>query len=391
MATTTTFPMIAKTFFGFEDILAEELKTLNAKQIEKGPRMVSFYGDTGFMYKANLSLRTALKILKPIARKQRIYTEEQLYDFVQSVNWSKYFTIDQTFSVHATVTSKKFKHSKYVALKTKDAIVDQFRKKFGMRPDVDTQDPDLSISLHLSENFCSIALDSSGPSLHQRGYRDQTNIAPINEVLAAGIIGLSGWKGYTDFIDPMCGSGTLLIEAAMIAANIPANINRSYFAFEKWQDWDKELFEKIKNSLLSRVQSPRVKIQGFDKAPSAVNKAHDNVSNANLDDFIEVWEGNFFDSKKEIAPDKPLHLLFNPPYGERLKLDADKFYENVGDTLKGKYPGSEAWFITTDLNAFKKIGLRPSRKIKVFNGGLEARLFQFKMYAGSKKAKFNTK
>ncbi|RYG42067.1 MAG: class I SAM-dependent RNA methyltransferase, partial [Chitinophagaceae bacterium] len=238
------FTMIAKTFFGFEEILAKELQQLGAQKVEPGIRMVRFLGDKGFMYKANIALRSALKILKPIHH-FRAYDEKSLYRGISDVDWSEYFSADQTFVIDANVHSDHFTHSEFVSQKCKDAIVDQFRNKTGRRPSVEKQHPDLRINVHIANDNCSIALDTSGASLHHRGYRTATNIAPINEVLAAGMLLLSGWDGRSDFLDPMCGSGTILAEAAMIACNIPANINRREFAFEKWPDWDPELFDTI--------------------------------------------------------------------------------------------------------------------------------------------------
>lgn len=379
------FTMIAKTLFGFEEILAKELLQLGAQNIEPGVRMVSFKGDKGFMYKANLALRTALKILKPI-HSFRLYNEQQLYKGIQAVDWSDYLSADQSFVVDVTLHSDNFNHSQFVALKTKDAIVDQFREKYGRRPNIDKDFPDLRINVHIHKEQCSVALDTSGNSLHHRGYRTATNIAPINEVLAAGMLLLSGWDGQGDFLDPMCGSGTILAEAAMIACNIPANINRKEFAFEKWNDWDNDLFDKIVDSLMSKTREFHYTIRGFDKAPSAVEKAKDNIKNANLDEYITITRDNFFDSEKETRG--PLHILFNPPYGERLDIDMERFYREIGDTLKQGYPGTNAWFITANLEALKFVGLKPSRKIKLFNGKLEARLVKYEMYEGSKKAKF---
>ena len=381
-----SFKMVAKTFFGFEELLAQELKDLGAEKVSVGNRMVSFYGDTGFMYKANLCLRTALKIFKPIANK-RVLNQDQLYKFAQSIDWSKYMENTDTLSVSATALSENFNHSKFVALKVKDAIVDQFRDQTGERPNIDTQHPDLIVFVHIGGDYCTISLDSSGASLHHRGYRTSTNIAPINEVLAAGLLLHSGWKGQCDFLDPMCGSGTMLIEAAMIACNIPANINRKEFAFEKWMDWDMDLYEVIETAVLKRVKDCPVKILGYDKAPSAVHKAKDNVENANLDEFISVIHENFFETTK-IEKEQPLHMVFNPPYGERLAINMPEFYGKIGDTLKKEYPNTNAWFITSELEAIKNVGLRPSRKIKVFNGKLEARLLNYKMYSGSKRTKF---
>ena len=382
------FKMIAKTFFGFEDILAKELLTLGAQNIEQGVRMVSFKGDKGFMYKANLALRTALKILKPI-HQFRVYNDQSLYKGIQTIDWSQYLGVNDTFVVDVTLHSDHFNHSQFVALKTKDAIVDQFRDKFGKRPDIDKDFPDLRINVHIHNDQCSVALDTSGSSLHHRGYRTATNIAPINEVLAAGMLLLSGWDGQGDFLDPMCGSGTILAEAAMIACNIPANINRKEFAFEKWNDWDNDLFDTIVESLMKKTREFHYTIKGYDKAPSAVSKAKDNIRNANLDDYVTVAQENFFDTQKQSRG--PLHMVFNPPYGERLDIDLERFYREIGDTLKQSYPNTNAWFITANLEALKFVGLKPSRKIKLFNGKLEARLVKYEMYEGSKRTKFQNR
>jgi putative N6-adenine-specific DNA methylase len=379
------FKMIAKTFFGFEEILAKELQQLGAQDVEIGTRAVSFKGDKGFMYKANLSLRTALKILKPIYY-FKATNDQNLYKGIQGIDWSKYIGDNQTFVIDTTIHSDNFKHSQFVSQKAKDAIVDQFRLKTGQRPSVDKDFPDLRINIHIDRDQVSVALDTSGASLHHRGYRTATNIAPINEVLAAGMLLLSGWDGSSDFLDPMCGSGTLLAEAAMIACNIPANINRKEFAFEKWNDWDNDLFDQIIDALMKKTREFHHTIIGYDKAPSAVQKAKDNMQNANLDEYITISQANFFDSKKENTG--PLHMVFNPPYGERLDIEMERFYREIGDTLKNKYPNTNAWFITANLEALKFVGLRPSRKIKLFNGSLEARLVKYEMYEGSKKGKY---
>lgn len=379
------FRMIAKCFFGFEEILEQELRTLVLQDVEKGVRMVSFKGDKGFMYKANLSLRTALKVLKPIYS-FRANNEQALYKGISGINWSKLLNANQTFVIDATVHSTYFNHSEFVSQKCKDAIVDQFRERTGQRPSIDKQYPDLRINIHIDKDQVSVALDTSGNSLHQRGYRTATNIAPINEVLAAGILLLSGWEGQSHFLDPMCGSGTFLAEAAMIACNIPANINRKEFAFEKWKDWDNDLFDQIVNSLMKKTKEFHYTIKGFDKAPSAVSKAKDNIRNANLEDYVTIEDNNFFDSEKEI--EGKLHIVFNPPYDERLDIHTEEFYKNIGDTLKKNYPGTNAWFITANLEALKFVGLKPSRKIKLFNGSLEARLVKYEMYEGSKRTKF---
>ena len=376
------FKMLAKTFYGFEDILEKELLKLGAQNLKKGNRFVSFEGDKGFMYKANLCLRTALKILKPI-HSVRIQNEESLYKVFYNFPWGNYMDVNSKFVIDSVVNGQIFTHSQYASQKAKDGIVDQFRDRFSKRPTVDLNRPDLRINLHINNDYCTISLDTSGASLHQRGYRTVTNIAPLNEVLAAGLIQLSGWQANTDFLDPMCGSGTFLIEAAMFALKIPANINRKNFAFEKWKDWDPELFEIIKESQLKKVINPKIQISGSDKAPSAIEKAKQNIENANLSDFIKIQKKDFFQLDK--LTKGPLHLLMNPPYGERLEGNINALYQGIGDGFKQSFPNTHAWLISSNMEAIKCIGLRPSRKIKVFNGKLESRLLYFPIYEGTKK------
>jgi putative N6-adenine-specific DNA methylase len=376
------FKMVAKTLFGFEELLAKELTQLGAQAVKIGVRHVSFTGDKGFMYKANMGLRTAIKILKPIAT-FKVINETELYNKINTLPWEDYLKSDGTLAVGATLNGETFTHSQYVALKTKDAIVDRFRDKTGERPNVDLRFPDLKIDIHIDRHFCTVSLDSSGESLHKRGYKIATNIAPINEVLAAGLVMLSGWDGQSDFMDPMCGSGTVLVEAAMIACNIPPNLMRNEFGFERWEDWDVDLFEKIEESLLSKTRDFHHKIMGFDKSPSAVEKAIQNVENAKLDDFIYIKNEDFFKTQK--GGDAHLHMVFNPPYGERLDIEMESFYGSIGSTLKHKYPGTNAWMISSNMEALKHIGLRPSRKIKLFNAKLESKFVKYEMYEGTKK------
>ncbi|MEW2921204.1 THUMP domain-containing protein [Muricauda sp. ANG21] len=380
------FKMLAKTLFGFEPILAQELRNLGAGHVEEGVRNVTFEGDTGFLYKANLCLRTALKVLKPIAT-FKVHNEKDLYKNVYEVDWPSIFHQEKTFAIDSTVNSDNFNNSMFVSLKAKDAIVDKFRAVVRQRPDVNSQDADVRINIHIFKNQCTVSLDSSGASLHQRGYRILTNIAPINEVLAAGLLLQSGWDGQTDFLDPMCGSGTFLIEAGMIACNIPANINRESYAFMNWADYEPELHQKIVDASLNKTREFHHKIVGYDKAPSAVRKSQENVDNANLSEYMTIERKDFFKTEKPV--EGKLHMVFNPPYGERLPIEIEEFYTKIGDTLKQNYPGTDAWLITSNLEALKYVGLKTSRKIKVFNGKLEARLVHYEMYEGSKKAKFN--
>ena len=376
------FKMLAKTFYGFEDLLENELKQLGAQEVEKGNRVVSFKGDKGFMYKANLSLRTALKILVPIHH-CRVNSEHDLYQAAYDYPWENHFSVNETIAIDSVVFGETFTHSLYVSQKVKDAIADSFRAKTGQRPSVNLKYPDVRINVHIDQNQCSFSLDSSGASLHHRGYRTATNIAPLNEVLAAGLILLSGWDQRTDFLDPMCGSGTIPIEAAMMSCKIPANINRKEFAFEKWADWDEDLYLTIEESQLNKIQGLAGTISGFDKAPSAIEKAKDNVRNANLEEFVSIEKDNFFFTQKE--QEGPLHIVTNPPYGERLEGDINALYGSFGDTLKQHYTNTQAWMITSNLEAMKHVGLRPSRKIKLFNGKLESRLLHYNIYPGTKK------
>ncbi|MCG2418906.1 THUMP domain-containing protein [Aequorivita sp. F47161] len=380
---TNNFKMVAKTLFGMEELLAQELRQLGASAIEIGVRNVSFEGDTGFMYKANLCCRTAIKILKPISA-FNIFTEDDLYKKIYEMPWENYMDVKGSLAVNATVFSDVFTHSQYIALKTKDAIVDRFRDREGVRPDVDLDHPTLRINIHIDRNICTVSLDSSGESLHKRGYKVESTLAPINEVLAAGILMLAGWQGQCNFLDPMCGGGTMLTEAALIACNIPPNLNRDEFGFETWPDFDVDLYEKIEAAALKKVRDFPHKIYGYDTDPVAIHKAKENIKSANLQDFIEVKQQDFFESEKE--EDKSLYIVFNPPYDERISVnDVKAFYSSIGNTLKRGYPGTQAWMITSNMEALKFVGLRPSRKIKLFNGKLESKLVRYEMYEGSRK------
>ncbi|MDB2658547.1 class I SAM-dependent RNA methyltransferase [Flavobacteriaceae bacterium] len=380
----TNFKMTATTLKGLEGVLAEELKKLGAQDIKEGIRSVTFRGDQGFLYKANIALRTAIRILKPI-RTCKVYDEEDLYEAIQKIKWEKYLDVEGTFAIGAVVNSKNFtSNSHYIALKSKDAVADYFRHKYSKRPNVDLDYPDVKIHVHIQKDWCTISLDSSGDSLHKRGYRSATNIAPINEVLAAGLVLLSGYSGEENFIDPMCGSGTILIEACMIACQIPANINRKQFAFERWKNYDEDLYFTIQDALLKKITNSHFKIMGFDKAPSAVSKAQQNIINANLDEFIGVHHVNFFNSTKEVFGNTK--ILFNPPYGERLNIDVNEFYKKVGDTLKHNYPNSTAWMITSDMQALKHVGLRTSKRIELKNADLDCKFVKYELYEGTRKA-----
>jgi putative N6-adenine-specific DNA methylase len=376
--------MIAKTSFGLEPVLANELKLLGATDIETLNRAVAFKGDNGFMYKANYCLRTALRVLKPIAH-FNVKTNEDLYNEVIKINWDDYLNKDGLFVIDSVIKDSIFTHSQYVAQKAKDAIADQFRNKYGIRPSIDLEKPDLRINIHIYKENCTVSLDSSGESLHKRGYRQATNIAPISEVLAAAMILLSEWDHQSSFTDPMCGSGTLLIEAAMIANNIPAGYYRKIFGFEKWKDFDPALWETIRKSTLNKMVENEGEIVGSDISEPSIKIAKDNIHFAKLHKDIVV---DVCDFKDKTPPETPGTLIMNPPYGERMEKDnLIEFYKSIGDTLKTKYNGWNAWIISSDMEAIKFIGLKPAKKITLFNGPLECRFLKFEIYTGSRKTK----
>ena len=379
------FKMIAKTFYGFEDILSEELLALGAQKINKGNRNVSFYGDKGFLYKSNLSLRTALKILKPVCE-FRFKDINEYYDNIYSLKWEDYIDPTSSFLINSVVFhSNVFNNSKFTSLKAKDAIVDRFRDKFKKRPSINSFNPELRIEIHVNRNTCTVSLDSSGESLHKRGYKKYNSAAPLNEVLAAGIVLMSKWDKKSDLLDPMCGTGTFLIEAAMIAKNIAPNLNRLSFAFEKWKDWDSKLFEIIEESVRSKEIDFDYKLYGFDISNSMVKKAQKNIEVAEIDIDIEIVKKDFFNSKK--TDEDKLHILINPPYDKRISTDVNVLYKKIGDTLKNNYLYSDVWIITANLEAIKSIGLRSNNKIKLYNSNLESRLLNYAIYPGTKKNK----
>ena len=379
------FKMIAKTFYGFEEILSEELLKLGAQKIIKGNRNVSFYGDKGFMYKSNISLRTALKIIKPI-KEFKFKDIDEYYKKIYEIKWEDYLDFNSSFLINSVVfNSKIFNNSKFTSLKAKDAIVDRFRNKFKNRPSINSFNPELKIEIHVNKNFCTISLDSSGESLHKRGYKKYNSAAPLNEVLAAGIILMSEWDKKSDLLDPMCGTGTFLIEAAMIARNIAPNLNRLAFAFEKWKDWDNELFETIEESVKSKEIEFEHKLYGFDISSAMIKKAEKNIEISDLGVDIEIVKKDFLTSIK--TDNDKLHVLINPPYDKRISADVNQLYKKVGDTLKNNYLYSDVWIITANLEAIKSIGLKSSKKIKLFNANLESRLLNYKIYPGSKKHK----
>ncbi|MCU7613250.1 class I SAM-dependent RNA methyltransferase [Chryseobacterium sp. GMJ5] len=370
-----------KTFFGLEPVLAEEIKKLGGKNVEVKNRAVNCEGDLGFLYKINYSARTALKILVPIDE-FKAYNETKFYERLFKFEWDDFMSVDQTFAIDSTVNSERFSHSQFMTFKMKDAIVDFFQNRYGKRPNIETKSPDIKFHLHIDRELVTISLDSSGDALFKRGYRKEQGEAPINEVLASGMLQLAGWDGKGNFLDPMCGSGTILIEAAMIAMDLPAQIFRRRFAFQNWKNYDEALFNKIKEFRIERIREFHGKIVGYDIDGRMLDAARTNVESAEMEDIIEVRREDFFETKKDLFP---LLMVFNPPYDERISINDDDFYKKIGDTFKTNYPNTLAWLISSDLEAVKKIGLRPSRKIKLFNGKLETRFLQYEMYEGTKK------
>ena len=375
------FELIAKTFMGLEPVLAKELTQLGANDVEIGRRMVSFTGDKELMYRANFQLHTAIRILKPIHH-FKARSADDVYEEIKKIDWTEYLGTDKTFTVDSVVFSEEFRHSKFVSYKVKDAIVDQFREKTGKRPNISVANPDIRLNMHIAEDKCTLSLDSSGESLHRRGYRQESVEAPLNEVLAAGMILLSGWQGDTDFIDPMCGSGTLIIEAALIARNMAPGLFRKEYAFEKWPDFDTDLFDEIYNDE-SLEREFNHKIYGYDIDMKAVNTARLNVKAAGLSDIISVEQQDFKDFTQ---PQNKSIIITNPPYGERISTpDLMGTYKMIGERLKHQFKGNDAWVLSYREECFDQIGLKPSIKIPLYNGSLECEFRKYQMFDGKLK------
>lgn len=372
--------MIAKTFKGLEEVLASELVALGANNIQIQRRAVSFTGDQRMLYKANMHLRTASRILKPVFTFKAKHADE-VYDILKKFDWENFMNINTTFSIDSTVFSEDFHHSKYVAYRVKDAIADYFSEKYKKRPSVRLENPQLMFNIHVAHHTCTLSLDSSGESLHKRGYKKANTEAPINEALAAGMILMSGWNGETDFIDPMCGSGTLLIEAGLIALNIPPGIFRKEFAFEKWSDFDEELFDEIYNDD-SCERTFKYKIYGSDISPKAINIAAENIKSAGLNKYIELKVQSVQQTE---MPTQPCLMITNPPYGERINpSDLYEIYSALGRILKHKFAGNTAWVISSDEKALNKIGLKPSKKIPLLNGALDCLYCKYEIFTGKR-------
>jgi putative N6-adenine-specific DNA methylase len=378
---------IATTFFGLEPVLAEELADMGATDVQQINRAVYFTGNDELMCRANLWCRTALKILVPIC-KFKAFNDRELYEQVRRTDWQKYMSVKDTFAIDCVASGPIFTHSKYAALKCKDAIADYFRDRRGMRPSVDVEYPDIRINVHIHDADVTLSLDSTGVPMSKRGYKVRQTQAPLNEVMAAGILKLAGWNPTTPLIDPMCGSGTFVIEACMMAMNIAPGTYR-HFALEKWKNLDSNIWSSLKKEAREqRLSSTNVDIIGYDKDPVALDIASQNVSNARLDEFIEIDRKDFFKATEKVSGK---FLVMNPPYGERLEEQDEmvEFYKNIGNTLKSYYTNSTAWILSGNLEAIKKLGLHPSKKIKLFNGPIECKLECFEMYDGSKKNRAN--
>ncbi len=376
------FQLVAKTYNGLEQVLASELVNIGANNVEIQRRAVTFTGNKALMYKANLCLRTALRILKPIASFQAKDPDE-VYDNVKLIDWEKFMGLKTTFSIDATVNSDQFKHSKFVAYRVKDAIADYFNERYEKRPSVRLSNPDLYINVHISHSTCTISLDSSGESLHKRGYRSSQNEAPISEVLAAGMLLMAGWNGTGNFIDPMCGSGTFLIEAALIAKNIPPCIYRSSFAFEKWNDFDKDLFDDIYNDD-SEEREFSGKILGFDINRHTISICTENIRSAGMNKFIEIERRPINEFERPEA-EGPWLMVTNPPYGERIiSDDLYGLYRDLGSALKHSFSGNQAWVISSHTDCLAAIGMKPSKKVELINGALNCEYWNYEIFDGKR-------
>lgn len=375
---------IAKTSFGLEDILENELKKLGASDLVKYKRAVEFKGNDQILFKANLALRTCLRILKPL-HEFKARNPDQLYRNVKNFNWSSIISPSDTIAIDGVVNSDLFTHSKYAALKVKDAIVDQLRDKTGKRPNVELKHPTFRLNVHIDHDNCSILLDSSGDSLHKRGYRIQGGFAPLNEVLAAGMISLSEWDLESNFVDLMCGSGTLIIEAILMAKNIAPNIDRKHFGFMNWESFDRNRFDEVKNELIGKQKDINYKFIANDLSDDAILIAKSNAQNANVEEHITFVKGDFSNLEHNLESGI---IITNPPYDERLKVeDSIQFYKKIGDTLKTNFNGFEAWILSANKEALKNLGLRTSRRLLLYNGSLECKFHNYKLYRGSLKRK----
>jgi len=375
------YKLIAKTFSGLEDVLAKEVKRIGGKNVRRGKRAVFYDGDLEIIYKSNYNLRAALRILKEIEH-FNFKNVDQFYLKCKRIKWQNYFNVDQNFVINSVVVnSREFRNSMFASLKVKDAIADYFRENFGKRPSVDTDNPDIIINVHIFQDNCTLSIDSSGESLHKRGYRVKQGDAPLNEVLAAGMIYISGWLGNSDFMDPMCGSGTLPIEAAMIAQNIPPAKFRKEFAFQLWNDFDPLLWEKVTEPVEKREF--RHKIYASDISGSNLLNAQTNARRALVFNKIQFACTDF--KNLDIDLDNAT-IVTNPPYGERLKEnDLDGLYAMIGERLKHQYAGNSAWILSSSIDSLKFVGLKPAQRIDLFNGALKCKFNNYRLFEGKEK------
>jgi len=374
-----------KTLMGLEEVLAEEIRQIGGKEIEVGNRIVHFAGGQRELYRANLELRTAIRVLQPIFE-FKVYDENHLYKTLRrKIDWTQYMSLQDTLAVDATVSSDNFSHSQYVALKTKDAIVDEFRRRHdGLRPNVDLNNPTLRVNIHISGLQCTVSIDSSGGSLHKRGYRIQQVTAPLSEVLAAGMLMLAGWKADRPFVDPMCGSGTLVIEAALMAYQIPPNLLREQYAFMNWKDFDADLWKEIVGTARQNIRTEEGPvIAGYDKDFGAVRRAQENAIYAHLEGKVSFQRQRL----ERLQPPAPNGMLItNPPYDERLESkDIMALYSMIGDALKQQFTGYDAWILSGNKEAIKNIGLKTSKRLHLNNGPIECKFHKYELYQGSKK------
>lgn len=376
------FPIHIRTYAGLEDVLSREIAAMGGAEVKILNRAVECLGDWGFVYKLNLGLRTALRVLVPLHH-FRFFGNDSFRQELQTIAWEDWFHVDQTFAIDSIVFSHMFNNSMFVSQLAKDGIADRFREKTGKRPYVDSREPDIAISIYVKENEASVYLDTSGDSLHRRGYRTEQVKAPLSEVMAAGIIRLSGWTPHFPFIDPMCGSGTFSIEAALAGAGVPAGIFREQFPFMRYRNFDRELWQKVLDSLTSKISDFPLDIRASDRSHHALRIARENASRAEVQTDIHFEVADFTKSK---GPGKKAFVFINPPYGERLQpADLDSLYQQIGATLKHQYAGCEAYVFSSHPDLIKLIGLKPSKKWKLYNGKLECLLVQYSLYEGSRK------
>jgi putative N6-adenine-specific DNA methylase len=374
--------ILAKTNYGLEELLEQEFIQLGFQDIQRHTRAISGKGNLELLYRLNYESRYALRVLVPLMEGDA-GDQEQLYKLVQKVDWSQYITCDSLIAFDSSENQSSFNNTMFISMKAKDAVVDQMRTADGKRPTVSIENPDLLVNLHIFKNRCIISLDASGYSLHKRGYKAANVMAPLNEVLASAIIKLSGWDMQHSFVDGMTGSGTIAIEAALMARNYPAGYFSDGFAFQRWRNYDKNLWKRVVERANEKITDSDAKIFAVEMDTRAYEAARTNIEEAGLTDAIELVKADFFQFQHN--QEKGV-LLLNPPYGERLSLeDVQAFYKRIGDTLKNNYKGFEAHIITSNSDGLKSIGLKTSKKTILFNGGVECRLLKYELYDGTRK------